>query len=142
MVSKIQKIQEQDLVRGEEDTLIDFQFAVIDALNEQQLSHAEFATLLGVSKARVSQILSSEANPTIKLVGRICNILGLEARFKAPDIRDEYPIFNARHHTLQENLEPSGSWIRAAGFMDTLSNQWACNDNLAEQRQTRAREIA
>lgn len=68
----------RDQVNAEEDALIDFQFALIDAMRECDMSKAELAAALGVTRARVSQLLSPEANPTIKLAARALHAVGLK----------------------------------------------------------------
>ncbi len=74
-------IESFDFISAEENALMDFQFALIDAMNEQGMTKAELAETLGVTRARVSQLLSSEANPTIKLVGRALAAVGLKAEY-------------------------------------------------------------
>lgn len=80
-MTKNARLLTKEEVIAAEDALMDFQFAVIDALNAKGISHSQFAELLGVSRARVSQMLSSDANPTIKLVGRALAVLGLETKY-------------------------------------------------------------
>ncbi|WP_027168345.1 helix-turn-helix transcriptional regulator [Mesorhizobium sp. WSM3224] len=65
----------------EENALMDFQFALLDAMKEKGISQVELAGRLGVTRARVSQLLSSEANPTIKLVGRALSVLDLKTDY-------------------------------------------------------------
>ncbi|MBB4067158.1 helix-turn-helix domain-containing protein [Gellertiella hungarica] len=81
-MAKANRVLTPSEIIAAEDALMDFQFAVIDALNARGISQTEFAELLGVSRARVSQMLSSEANPTIKLVGRALDVLGLKAEYR------------------------------------------------------------
>lgn len=54
----------------EENGLIDFQFALIDAMNEAGINKSQLAKAMGVSRSRVAQLFGSEANPTIKLMSR------------------------------------------------------------------------
>ncbi|MER9869271.1 helix-turn-helix domain-containing protein [Mesorhizobium sp. M0136] len=70
-----------DFVGIEENALMDFQFALLDAMKEKGVTQVELAERLGVSRARVSQLLSSEANPTIKLVARALSLLDLKAEY-------------------------------------------------------------
>jgi len=72
-------------IQVEEDALTDFQFAIIDAMNAEGLSQTDLAKRMGVSKARISQLLSPEANPTLKLVGRALHALGLRAQYSNPN---------------------------------------------------------
>lgn len=75
---KAQKELTRDQIFAEEDALIDFQFALIDAMKERGMTKAELAEAMGVSRARVSQLLSPEANPTLKLVARALHAIGLK----------------------------------------------------------------
>ena len=72
---------EIDFIEAEENALMDFQFALLDELEARGWTQARLAEELGVSRARVSQMLSSEANPTLKLVGRALAVLGLRANY-------------------------------------------------------------
>ena len=59
------------MIEAEEDLLIDFQFCLEEVLAEKGLSRSELAKRAGLSKARLSQLLSSEANPTLKTFARL-----------------------------------------------------------------------
>ncbi|MBN9335790.1 helix-turn-helix transcriptional regulator [Devosia sp.] len=72
-----------DYIAIEEDAVLKFQFALIDAMNEAGLTKAELAKALGVSRARVSQLLDSEANPTLKVMARALHFLGYIAEYGA-----------------------------------------------------------
>ena len=67
-----------DFVEAEEDLLIDFQFLVQDVLNSKGVSKSELAKRTGISKARLSQILSAEANPSVKTFARLFHALGVK----------------------------------------------------------------
>lgn len=94
-------------IRAEETALTDFQFAVIDAMNERGISQSELANIIGVSRARISQLLSPESNPTLKLVGRVCAALGIKATYGSipePDERrsdDFWEVFINRVNAVQ-----------------------------------------
>lgn len=81
MVRKTQQWTRDEIIAAE-DALIDFQFSVFKVMKDRSLSNKDLAKLLGLSPARVSQLLSPEANPSIKLVGRILNVLGFERPLK------------------------------------------------------------
>jgi transcriptional regulator with XRE-family HTH domain len=70
-----------NFVAVEENALMDFQFALLDAMKEKGVSQVELAEKLGVTRARISQLLSSDANPTLKLVGRALSVLGIKAEY-------------------------------------------------------------
>ncbi|MDM9627095.1 helix-turn-helix transcriptional regulator [Rhizobium sp. S152] len=71
----------REQVYAEEDALIDFQFALIDAMKERDMNKAALAAALGVTRARVSQLFSPEANPTIKLAARALLAVGLKNKY-------------------------------------------------------------
>lgn len=73
-----------------EDALIDFQFAVIKAMKDQGISQSELADKLGITRPRMSQILSSDANPTLKLVGRIIAALDLRTQYVKKSVEAEH----------------------------------------------------
>jgi transcriptional regulator with XRE-family HTH domain len=124
MVNMNSSNRQRDLIRSEEDALMAFQFAVIDALNSKGLNQSDLSELLSVSKARISQILSNNANPSIKMVGRICSTLDIPLSFsnvKSDKIKDvfqpvEYPIQGEWHYAISRS-----------------SDQRAVNDNLQKQ---------
>lgn len=70
-----------DYIAIEEEALLKFQFALIDAMNDAGLTKAQLAKALGVSKARVSQLLDSEANPTLKVIARAMHFLNREVEY-------------------------------------------------------------
>lgn len=65
-----------------EDYVIAFQTALRAALKEKAMSHADLADLLGVSRARVSQLFMSDINPSIRYVGLVLFRLGYTLEFK------------------------------------------------------------
>lgn len=74
MVKK-QVSHDPKMVEAEEDLLIDFQFLVQDLINSRRISRTELAQKSGMSKARISQLLSAEANPTVRSFARLFHAL-------------------------------------------------------------------
>jgi transcriptional regulator with XRE-family HTH domain len=70
-----------DYIAAEEDALLKFQFALIDAMSEAGLTKADLAKALGVSRARVSQMLDSDANPTLKVIARAFAVLDYDLKY-------------------------------------------------------------
>jgi transcriptional regulator with XRE-family HTH domain len=64
------------VIEAEENLLIDFQFLLQELMTEKGVSRSELAELSKLSKPRLTQILSSEANPTIKSMARLFHALG------------------------------------------------------------------
>ena len=59
------------IIAAEENLLIDFQFLLQEVMTRKGITLSELAEKAGVSKARVSQVMSSEANPTAKTFARL-----------------------------------------------------------------------
>lgn len=75
-MSIAEKIFDVGIIEAEENLLIDLQFLIQELLNEKGISRSDLAKRTGISKARLSQILSSEANPTVKTFARLAHALG------------------------------------------------------------------
>jgi len=63
------------VIEAEENLLIDFQFLVQEAMSARNMSRSELAARAGLSKARVTQMLGNDANPTIKSMARLFHAL-------------------------------------------------------------------
>jgi transcriptional regulator with XRE-family HTH domain len=70
------------LIEAEENFVIDAQFLLADLLEKKGLSRKELAEISGMSKARISQIFHSEANPTAKTLVRLFFALGEKIELK------------------------------------------------------------
>jgi transcriptional regulator with XRE-family HTH domain len=64
------------VIEAEETLLIDFHFQIQEMMSDKGISRTELAEKAGISKARLSQILSNEANPTLKSMARLFHALG------------------------------------------------------------------
>lgn len=124
-----------DFVEAEEDLLIDFQFLVQDVLNSKGISKTELAKRTGISKARLSQILSAEANPSVKTFARLFYALGVRVEPKIATQRIEPACAPAQKsegrweigHVSEEARMPDRQLARAR----LRENDWAgaSNDN-------------
>jgi transcriptional regulator with XRE-family HTH domain len=61
---------------AEENLLIDFQFLVQELMVAKGITRAQLSEKTGISVARLSQIMSSQANPTVKTMARVLHALG------------------------------------------------------------------
>jgi transcriptional regulator with XRE-family HTH domain len=61
---------------AEENLLIDYQFLVQELMVAKGISRAQLSQKTELSVARLSQIMSSQANPTVKTMARILHALG------------------------------------------------------------------
>ncbi len=59
------------LIAAEENLVIDVQFLIQGIMNEKGITRAELAQRMGISKARLTQIMRPEANPTFRTVARL-----------------------------------------------------------------------
>lgn len=107
------------LIEAEEDLVIDAQFLIQDLLNRKGLSRSELAKQTGLSKARLSQLMGSEANPTLKTVARILHALG---------VRGHLSVASAEVNTgeKQSSAPKDDSFIRVlkAAMDDALALDW------------------
>lgn len=69
------RVRSRDEIVAEEDLVIDVQFLIQDLLDERGMTRADLAGRLGISKARLSQLMRPEANPTLRSVARILHAL-------------------------------------------------------------------
>src|ERR1700744_5750276 len=63
-------------IEAEENFLIDFQFLIQELMVAKKINRVELSERTGLSAARISQILGSQANPTVKTMARIFPALG------------------------------------------------------------------
>ncbi|HEY2213287.1 MAG TPA: helix-turn-helix transcriptional regulator [Bradyrhizobium sp.] len=70
------KAFDPQIIKAEENLLIDCHFLIQEMMSEKGVTRSQLAEKAGISKARLSQMLSAEANPTLKSVARIVHALG------------------------------------------------------------------
>lgn len=98
------------VTEAEENFLIDCQFLVQDLINAGGISRTELARRAGISKSRLSQILSAEANPSVKTFARLFHVLGAKvtppmASFVSANIFPPQPYGPHRHCDLCQGDE-------------------------------------
>lgn len=88
-------IQSKDerLILAEESAMAHVALVVSELLNSRNVSQRQLAEMLGLTEARVSQILDAESNLTIKTMARIGCVLGhrFEVEF-APEFSSEQVV--------------------------------------------------
>lgn len=114
-----------DFVEAEEDLLIDFQFLVHDILTSKGISKTELAKRTGISKARLSQILNAEANPSVKTFARLFHALGVKVEPRIAAHRGETP--------MSVPLPPESNWKRITETFKTEgeASRWIRNESAA-----------
>jgi transcriptional regulator with XRE-family HTH domain len=92
------------IIEAEENLLIDYQFLLQERMSQKGVSQSDLAERAGISKARLSQILSDDANPTVK------TFAGL---FHALDERVHVSSAPVDEPRLQEALAvPEWEWVK------------------------------
>lgn len=71
------------IIEAEENLLIDFHFLIQQLMSEKGVTRSQLAEKAGLSKARLSQLLSVEANPTVKSMARLFYALGEDVHIGA-----------------------------------------------------------
>jgi transcriptional regulator with XRE-family HTH domain len=64
----------------EELAVASIALAMAEAIHNSGMSQREIAERLGITEARISQILGATGNPTIKTLARLADVLGRELR--------------------------------------------------------------
>jgi transcriptional regulator with XRE-family HTH domain len=126
--------EKMDFVEAEEDLLIDFQFLVQDVLTSKGISKTELAKRTGISKARLSQILSAEANPGVKTFARLFHALGVKVEPRIATHRGETSVISApvpadcdwKPVRTSEEVKTSGRQFARSRASDWMK---ASNDN-------------
>jgi transcriptional regulator with XRE-family HTH domain len=76
MTAKKEILFDPKVVEAEENLLIDYQFLLQERMSQKGISQSALSELAGISKARLSQILSDDANPTVKTFAGLFYALG------------------------------------------------------------------
>lgn len=71
----MQVLNEAEII-AEEDLVIDVQFLLQEMINKHSVSRSELAKKIGITRARLTQLMQPNANPTIRTLARIFNALG------------------------------------------------------------------
>ena len=65
------QLSEKDTIVAQENLVIDFQFAIQERLMKAGISRAELARRCGLSVRKISNLMGSQGNPTVKEVALI-----------------------------------------------------------------------
>lgn len=124
------------IIEAEENFLIDCQFLLQEIMVRKGISLSQLAEKAGVSKSRMSQIMSPEANPTAKTFARLFHALGEEItleRKKKPRPSVAADFLGAREdHGARESwdwTETASEPAADARFVERLKEAIASNDN-------------
>lgn len=64
----------------EEFAITTVALTIAEAIKETGMSQREIADRLGVTEARISQVVNATGNPTVKSLARLADVLGRELR--------------------------------------------------------------
>jgi DNA-binding phage protein len=81
------KTIDEGSIEAAENLVIDFQFALQDALTEGDVSRGELANRSGYSKRRISKRMSAEGEPRLRDVAAIFHALGKQVKLQIVDIK-------------------------------------------------------
>ena len=127
MARKISEEQFEALV-AENRFVTDVQLVIERALDESGISQADLARALGVSEARISQLLSDNGkNLQARTIARIAHALAL-----VPAIQMLEKAAYLEKRKVQKQGDKGGpfkEWLRSLDHCRTASWQLVCNDN-------------
>jgi transcriptional regulator with XRE-family HTH domain len=92
-LEKYVRSPDEELKFAEETAMAQTALAVADLLANTNTSQCELAQRVGVSQARISQILCADSNPTVRTMARIGYAMGrrMVIEFKRPPMACEEP---------------------------------------------------
>jgi transcriptional regulator with XRE-family HTH domain len=126
-------------LEAEENLLLDFQFMLQELIHDKDVSRAELAKRTGISKARLSQIMSSEANPTLKTCARLLHALGEELRVTVKKKPQHVSHVSGDNSDWQVDVDDSHAVGRKRATVDDskwialLKEAMVSNDNYRNQ---------
>lgn len=123
------KKHEPAIIEAEENLLIDFQFLLQEALSEKQITLSELAQRAGLSKARISQLMSPDANPTIKNMARLFHAIGETICVSKAQARTASEPRQQWKWTVEVDAQTRSDELLVAAVKKT----GASNDNYAER---------
>lgn len=119
---------EYDGIRAEVSFITDLQLEIEAAMDQNGLTQGALAKKLGVSEARVSQILAENgANLEARTIAKIAHRLGMKARVRfeetavAESRRSDRAICLAQWARENTSSKWQGSWARAIASNE---NEW------------------
>ena len=78
-MSRTMNAEEIKMLEAEEHLIFDMQLMVHEAAARHGLTYSQVAERAGISKARMSQIMGSNANPTVRTIAKIMTAIGEKA---------------------------------------------------------------
>ena len=104
---------EEELKFAEESAMAQTALAVADLLATTNLSQRALAERVGVTEARISQILRADSNPTVRTIARIGHVLGHRIAIG----------FRAQESTNTGESEPWSSGLRIVAQWERANDE-------------------
>jgi DNA-binding phage protein len=138
-MAKMSKQFDRAMVEAEEDALIDCQFLLQELMVTKNINRSALAELVGISKARLSQILSADANPTLKTIVGLVHAMGEKLLVASTPLAaaHEIAIFESATETDWKFSKPAKLAERAedADLVAIVKGGAASNDNYSYRRE-------
>jgi transcriptional regulator with XRE-family HTH domain len=96
------------MVEAEENLLVDYQFLLQESMSKKGLSQGALAERAGISDARLSQIMSDHANPTVKTFAGLFYALGERVNVSTA------PLDQVHEPPVAQELPQASKWEWAA----------------------------
>jgi transcriptional regulator with XRE-family HTH domain len=121
-MTKIKSRVDPKVIEAEEHLLIDCQILLQETIASKNLTRSALAEKAGMSKARLSQLMQAEANPTVKTMARLFHAL------------DEELVIS----TKKKDSRVSGSNLTSE--RPSLGQKWKLTETLTETPSLVARD--
>lgn len=112
---------EERFARAEQYLLAAVAFVLSDAMDKSGLSQKALALRLGVSEARISQILNATGNPTVRSLARIADALDCKAQLKLLPRKAEHQGAQVHSRGKIEESPPTRSMDNSQGLHNVIS---------------------
>lgn len=120
------------VIEAEENLLIDFQVAIQEMMSEKNINRSQLAERSGMSKARISQILGNESNPTVKSMARLFHAMNERAMVTRKPVQTTFEAAAKAKVAGGQDWKWSESTGEAridAQFVAVIKDTGASNDN-------------
>lgn len=115
-----QLADQNGMIFAEEALIVDAQLFLHNLMEEKGISRSRLASLLGVSKARVSQIFSDECeNMTLRLLARAAFALGERVELDCEHFRDSRIAAEIKSIAANDDTNVHSIWERQSSSEGT-----------------------
>lgn len=122
--NNLERAVDEREIEAIEGFMVDVQVYLNEIMHAKKVSRAELARRMGVSRARVSQMFSDDANVTVRQLARAAYHLGEEPRVESETTRAlRNKLVINRHETAVEaasNVHPLWTEVDAKNMVDAV----------------------